>query len=78
MTEMVLTSYSIKSYLVTSSGENVAGTQMMSRNKLEHKVSQQFLSYDKFVLSRDMTFMSRWRIHCTMTVRQVNAAMDAF
>ena len=67
---MILTSYSDKSYLVASSGGNVASIQMMLRDQLKHKVSQQFLSRDKFVLSCDMTFMSRWRIHCTMTVRQ--------
>ena len=51
---------------------------MMSGDKLKHKGSQQLLSRDKFVLQLDMTFLSHWRIHCIMTVKQVDAAMDEF
>ena len=32
---------------------------MMSRDKLKYKVSQQFLPRDKFILSHDMTLLSR-------------------
>ena len=33
---------------------------------------------DKFILSRDITFMSHWRLRYIMTVKQVNAAIDVF
>ena len=39
---------------------------MMSPDKLKHQVSQQFLS-------RDMTLMSHWRIHCSLTAKQVKS-----
>ena len=56
---MILTSHSDTSYLVASRGGYVASIEMMSREKLKHKVSQQFLSGGKLILSRDMTFLSR-------------------
>ena len=56
---MILMSYSDKLYLVASRGRYVASIQMISRDKLKHQVGQQFLSCDTFILSRDMTFMSR-------------------
>ena len=43
---MSLTSYLDKSYLVASRGAYVASIQMMSRDKLKHPLSQQFLSHD--------------------------------
>ena len=36
------------------------------------------LSRDKFILSRDITFMSHRWLHYTMTTKQVNAAIDVF
>ena len=39
---MILTSYSEKSYLVANSGGYIACIQVMSGNKLKHQVSQQF------------------------------------
>ena len=45
---------------------------MMLRVKLKNQVSQRLLSQNKFILSRDMNFMSRWRLH-HMTVNQVDA-----
>ena len=51
---------------------------MMLHDKLKHEVSQQFLLCDKFALLRYMTFMSCWTIHCTMTVKQVDAAWMNF
>ena len=73
---MTLTSYSDKSYFVASSSGYVASFQIMSGNKLKHHARGQILSRDKFILSRDVTFMSyRW-LRYTMTVKQVNAAID--
>ena len=51
---------------------------MMSRDKLKHQVRGQFLSHNKFILSRDITFIShRWLCY-TMTAKQINAAIDVF
>ena len=44
---------------------------IMSRDKLKHQVSEQFLSCDQFTLSRGITFRSHWRLHNTMTGKQV-------
>ena len=49
----------------------VASNQIMSCNKLKYQVSQQFLS-------RDITFMSRWRSRYTMTAKQEDTATDVF
>ena len=43
---MILTSYSDKSYFVASIGGYVTSIQMMSRDKLKYQISQQFLSRD--------------------------------
>ena len=51
---------------------------MMSHDKLQYQVRQRFLLRDKFILSRDITFMSHWRSRYTMTGKQVGAAIDAF
>ena len=48
---MILTSYSDKSYFVESWGECVTRIQMMSFDKLKHQVKEEFLL-------RDVTFMS--------------------
>ena len=37
-----------------------------------------FVSRDKFILSRDITFMSRRWLRYTMTAKQVNVAIDLF
>ena len=50
----------------------------MSRDKLKHQVREQFLSSDKFILSREITFMSHRWLHYIMTAKQVNAAIDVF
>ena len=72
MTEnIILTSYSDKSYFVAS-------FHMVSRNKLKHQIKGQILSRDKFILSRDVTFMSHRWLRYTMTAKQVNAAIDVF
>ena len=68
---MILTSYSDNSYFIAKQGGYVASIHMMSPDKLKHKVMQQFLSPDKFSLLRDITFMSYWRLHYTMTGKQV-------
>ena len=49
---------------------------MMSRDKLKHQVRGQFLSLDKFIWSRDITFMSHRWLRYTMTAKQVNAAIN--
>ena len=49
---------------------------MMSRDKLKYDVTQQFLSRDNFVLSCDIAFMLRQRLHYTISVKQT--AKDAF
>ena len=61
---MILMSYSDKSSLVASWGGYVASNQMMSRDKLKHQVSKQFLpcnqlilSRNKLILSHEMTYM---------------------
>ena len=41
----------------------------MSRDKLKYRVKQQFLS-------RDINFMSRWRLCYTMTGKQACAAIN--
>ena len=51
---------------------------MMSRDKLKHQVREQFLSCDKFILSRDIIFMLHRWLRYTMTAKQVNAAIDVF
>ena len=51
---------------------------MMLRDKLKHQVRGQFLSRDKFILSRDINFMSRRWLCYTMTAKQVNTAIDVF
>ena len=51
---------------------------MLSRNKLKHQVRGQFLSRNKFILSHDITVMSNRWLRCTMTAKQVNAAIDVF
>ena len=51
---------------------------MMSRDKLKQQVRGQFLSHDKFIVSRDITFMSHQWLRYTMTAKQVNAAIDVF
>ena len=51
---------------------------MMSRDKLKHQVRGDVLSRDKFILSRDITFMSHRWLRYTMNAKQVNAAMDVF
>ena len=43
----------------------------MSGSKLKHQVRQNFLS-------RDITFMSHWRLRYTMTGKQIDTAIDAF
>ena len=47
-------------------------------NMLIYRVSQQFLTHNKFILSGDMSFMSRQRLHYTITVKHLNTAKDAF
>ena len=47
MEYMIMTSYSNTSYFVASWGGYLASIQMMSRDKLKHQVSQQFLSREK-------------------------------
>ena len=76
---MVLTSYLDKSYFAASYGGYVAIIQMMSRNKLKHQVRGQFLSRDKSILLRDITFMShRWLCYTTTAKQVINAAIDVF
>ena len=68
---MVLTSYLDTSYFVAIYDGLVA-------SKLKHQVRRRFLSRDKFILLHHITFMSyRW-LRCTMTAKQVNAAIDIF
>ena len=68
---MVLTSNLEKSYFVAS-------IQMMLCDKLKHQVRGQFLSRNKFILSRDITFMSHQWLRYIMTAKQANAAIDVF
>ena len=75
---MILTSYSDKSYHVATSGGSVVGVQKISRDKLKHEVGQHLLWHNKFILSYDMTFMLRWKLHHTLTVNHVDAAIAAF
>ena len=49
---------------------------MMSCDKLEYQVSQQFLLRDKFFLSRSITIMSRQSLHYTITVQHSDTAKD--
>ena len=69
---MIVTSYTDKSYLIARWGGYVASIQMMSHDKLKHQVSEQYLSRDKFILSQDISLMSRSKvvqiIKCTCTV----------
>ena len=51
---------------------------MMSRDKLKRQVSQQFLLCDRFILSGDIMFMSRQRLHCTITVKHLDTIKDTF
>ena len=69
---MILMPYSDMSYLVASSDGYDASIQMLSRDKLKHQVSQQFLLRDTFTLSCDITFMSLWKLHHTITVKHVH------
>ena len=55
---MILTSYSEKSYLAASWGGYVASIQIMSRDKLKHSKSSIFV-VRQIYLSRNMTFLSR-------------------
>ena len=71
MENMILTSYSRKSYFLAS-------IQMLLCDKFKHQVRGQFLSRDKFILSRDITFMSRRSLHHNITEKQINAAIDVF
>ena len=50
----------------------------MLRDKLKHQVREQFLSRDKFTLSRDANFISHRWLRYTMTGKQVNTAIDVF
>ena len=68
---MVLTLSLDKSFLVASWGRYVASIQRLQRDKLKYQVSQQ-------VLSHDMTFMSRQRLHYTITVKHLDTAKGAF
>ena len=75
---MVLTAYLDKSHFVASYGGYVTSSQVMSHDKLKHQVIEQFLSHDKFILLRDITFMFyRW-LRYTMTAKLINAAIDVF
>ena len=49
---------------------------MMLRGKFNHQLSQHYMSCDQFILSCDMTFMSRWKLHHTLAVNQVDAFMS--
>ena len=71
-------SYLDKSYFVARWGGYVASVQVMSRDKLKHQVREQLLSRDKFIPSRDITFMSHRWLRYTMTAKHVNAAIDVF
>ena len=50
----------------------------MSCDKLKYQVGQQFLSCNKFILSRDIILMSRQKLHYTFTVRHLDTAKVAF
>ena len=50
----------------------------MLRDKLEYQVSQQFLSCNKLILSRDICFMLHQRLHYTITVKHFDTTKDSF
>ena len=68
---MILTLCLDESYFFASWGGYVASIKTMSRDKLKHQVTWQFLS-------GDITFMWHWRLGYTMTEKQADAEIDAF
>ena len=50
----------------------------MSRDKLKHRIRQQFLSRDKFIVSFDINFMLHLRLHYTVIGKQEDAVIDVF
>ena len=69
---MILTSHTIKSYLVAS-------ILFMLHDKLKQQVSQQFLSRDQFILSHSMTFILRvGYIHHDCETHTAEAVTDVF
>ena len=66
---MILTSYSDKSYLVASLNGYVASIQMMSHDTLKHQARRQLLSHN-------ITLMWHCKLCYTTIAKQVNAAID--
>ena len=72
---MILTSYTNSR---TMPQAEVGKSQAFKRDKLEYQISQQFLSRDKLILSRDISFMSHQRSHYSITIKHLDTAKDAF
>ena len=62
---MTLNGYQYSSMLFFQTGSKIFLMQISNR-----------IPTEKFILSRDITFLSRWRLRYIMTAKQVNAAID--